>query len=193
MSFINDNNEEINCKIVYFGAPKCGKSTSLRHIYNEIKKSSKGKMVSLSEEKDRTLYFDFVPLNLGKVNGYTLRVHLYTVPGQLGYQQSRSLISKGVDGVVFMADSQLEMMESNIESSKDLKNILKDDGNEWGEIPYVYQYNKRDLKNALPVEELNRYLNEEDAPSFETIATNGSGIFETFKAITKAVVKNQNR
>ena len=191
MSFINDKTGEINCKIVYYGPPKCGKSTTLRHIYSEVKKGSKGKMVSLSQEKDRTLYFDFLPFNLGKLGDYTVRIHLYTVPGQIGYQQSRELISKGVDGVVFIADSQLEMMESNIESLKDLKDILSQSGHNWGEIPYVYQYNKRDLKNALPVEELNRYLNEENSPCFETIATKGDGLFDAFKAVTKAVLKNQ--
>ncbi|MBT3181888.1 MAG: GTPase domain-containing protein [Deltaproteobacteria bacterium] len=187
MSFINDKTKEINCKVVYYGPPRCGKSTSLRYIYEQIKKGSKGEMISLSQSNDKTLYFDFVPLNLGKINDYTVRLHLYTVPGDVGYQQSRALISKGVDGLVFMADSQLEMMESNIQAFADLKEIL---GSEWGEIPCVFQYNKRDLKSAVPTKELSSYLNDGTFPEFETIATSGDGVFESFKMISKEVLKD---
>ena len=187
MSFINDKTKEINCKVVYYGPPRCGKSTSLRYIYEQIKKGSKGEMISLSQDDDKTLYFDFVPLNLGKINDYTVRLHLYTVPGDVGYQQSRELISKGVDGLVFMADSQLEMMESNITALADLKEIL---GNEWGEIPCVMQYNKRDLKSAVPTKELSSYLNDGTFPEFETVATKGDGVFESFKSISKEVLKD---
>lgn len=190
MSFINDKTKEINCKIVYYGPPLCGKSTSLRYIYNEIRRDAKGEMVSLSSDNDRTLYFDFVPLNLGTIGGYTIRVHLYTVPGEVGYSQSRMLISKGVDGVVFMADSALERMEANLKALAGLKDILKSEGHSWGEVPLVYQYNKRDLPNTIPVSELRHYINKENAADFETVAINGTGVFDAFRAITQAVLAN---
>ena len=189
MSFINDKNKEINCKIVYYGPPQCGKSTSLRHIYGDVRKDAKGEMVSLSQDDDRTLYFDFVPLNLGSIGGYTIRIHLYTVPGEVGYQQSRTLISKGVDGVVFIADSQLEKMEANLKSLQSLKEILRSEGHTWGEVPCVYQYNKRDLQSALPVDELRHFLNPEKYDDFESVATDGSGIYDAFRAISSRVLQ----
>lgn len=189
MSFINDKTKEINCKIVYMGPALSGKSTSLRFLYDEIRKGAKGEMVSLSQDDDRTLFFDFVPLNVGAIRGYNVRLHLYTVPGEIGYQQSRALISKGVDGVVFIVDSQLERMEANLKSLKGLKDILKNEGHAWGEVPVVYQYNKRDLTSALPIEELREYLNRERSEDFETVATNGQGIFDAFKAISTQVLK----
>lgn len=190
MSFINEKIKEINCKIVYHGPALCGKSTSLRYLYDEIRKDAKGDIVSLSQDNDRTLYFDFVPINLGKIGTYTIRLHLYTVPGEVGYHQSRALISKGVDGVVFLADSQLEKMEVNLKSLKSLKDILKSEGHAWGEIPCVYQYNKRDIAGALPVSELRHFLNPEGYEDFETIATNGTGVFDTFRAISMAVLRH---
>ncbi len=189
MSFTNDKTREINCKIVYYGPPLSGKSTTLRQLYGEVRKDSKGDMISLSQDKDRTLYFDFVPLNLGKVGGYTVRVHLYTVPGEAGYEQSRSLISKGVDGVVFIADSQLARMEANLAALSGLKEILRKEGHEWGEVPCVFQYNKRDLPGAVPSKDLAHYLNDEGREEFETVATTGKGVFEAFKAITQLVLK----
>jgi signal recognition particle receptor subunit beta len=189
MAFINDKSKEINCKIVYFGPPRCGKSTSLRYIYESVKKGSRGDMISLSQEDDKTLFFDFVPLTLGKLKGYDIRLHLYTVPGDVGYRQARSLISKGVDGLVFMVDSQLEMMEHNIASLLDLKEILSSEGHSWGEIPCVMQYNKRDLKNTASIKALSGYLNDKGFAEFETVATEGRGVFEAFTGISKAVLK----
>lgn len=189
MSFINDKVKEINCKIVYYGPPLCGKSTSLRHIYNRVTSGAKGEMVSIAKDDDRTLYFDFVPLNIGKINDYTIRLHLYTVPGEVGYKQSRALISKGVDGVVFIADSSLTRMEANLASLKSLKDILNNEELEWGEVPCVFQYNKRDLPNALPIEELRKYLNAEGYEDFESVATSGSGVFEAFETISLKVLK----
>lgn len=189
MSFTNENTKEINCKVVYFGPALSGKSTSLRKLYGEIKKGAKGEMISLSQDKDRTLYFDFVPLNLGTIGNYTVRLHLYTVPGEVGYEQSRALISKGVDGVVFVADSQLTRMDANIESLKNLKKILTHEGQEWEQTPCVFQYNKRDLPGVVPAGELAHFLNEDGHRDFETVATQGTGIFDAFKTISTEVLK----
>ncbi|MFA4874691.1 MAG: GTPase domain-containing protein [bacterium] len=188
MSFINDKTKEINCKIVYYGPPLSGKSTTLRQLYGEVRKGSKGDMISLSQDSDRTLYFDFVPLNLGKVGSYTMRLHLYTVPGEVGYDQSRSLISKGVDGVVFIADSQLTRMEANLAALAGLREILRKEGHEWAKTPCVFQYNKRDLPGAVPTRDLAHFLNEEGREEFETVAITGKGVFDAFKAITQQVL-----
>lgn len=190
MSFINDKTKEINCKIVYYGPALCGKTTSLRYIYDNVQKEAKGERISLSHGDDRTLYFDFVPLNLGKVKDYTIRLHLYTVPGEVGYKQARALISKGIDGVVLLVDSQLEKMDANLKSLKSLKEILKGEGHEWGKFPCVLQYNKRDLPAAVPVGELREYVNSEGFDEFETVATKGQGVFEAFTAISKLVLKD---
>lgn len=188
MAFINEKNREINCKIVYYGPPRCGKSTSLRFICGEIKKETKGELISLTSDNDRTLYFDFVPLTLGKIGDYLIRLHLYTVPGEVAYEANRKIISKGVDGVVFVADSQVEKAEQNIKSLSELKKILDHEEISLGSIPFVIQYNKRDLLNAAPVNELRQILNKFSAPDFETVATNGSGIFEAFKTISTKVL-----
>ncbi len=193
MSFINENTKEINCKVVYYGPPLSGKSTTLRHLYSEVKKGSKGEMISLSQDDDKTLYFDFVPLNLGKIGNYKVRLHLYTVPGEVGYEQSRILISKGVDGVVFIADSQLTRMESNLKSLENLKKMLRQEGHDWAEMPCVFQYNKRDLPGAVPAKEIAHHLNKEGREDFETIAITGQGVFDAFKAISKQVLKELNK
>lgn len=188
MSFINYSSREINCKIVYYGPGLCGKTTNLQYIYNKTNPESKGKMISLATETERTLFFDFLPLALGEIRGFKTRFHLYTVPGQVFYDASRKLILKGVDGVVFVADSQVERMDANIESLENLQTNLRDHGYELERIPYVVQYNKRDLPNAAPMDELKRILNPKNVVEFEAVATKGNGVFETLKAIAKLVL-----
>ena len=190
MSFINYSSREINCKIVYYGPGLCGKTTNLQHIYSKTNPDVKGKMISLATETERTLFFDFLPLALGEIRGFKTRFHLYTVPGQVFYDASRKLILKGVDGVVFVADSQIERMEANVESLENLQINLHEQGYELSKIPYVVQYNKRDLPNAAPLAELQRLLNPSKMPEFEACATTGEGVFETLKAVAKGVLSN---
>jgi mutual gliding-motility protein MglA len=188
MSFINYSAREINCKLVYYGPGLCGKTTNLQFIYNKTRPESKGKMISLATETERTLFFDFLPLSLGEIRGFKTRFHLYTVPGQVFYDASRKLILKGVDGVCFVADSQLERMEANIESLDNLRFNLEEQGYDLDRIPYVVQYNKRDLPSAVPVEELRRTLNPNSVPDFEASAVTGEGVFDTLKALAKQVL-----
>jgi len=188
MSFINYSAREINCKIVYYGPGLCGKTTNLLYIYKKTNPDSKGKMISLATETERTLFFDFLPLALGNIKGFKVRFHLYTVPGQVFYDASRKLILRGVDGVVFVADSQIERMEANIESMDNLRKNLKEQGFNLDTIPFTIQYNKRDLPNVVPVEEMNRVLNPRHVPYFEAVAPNGKGIFESLKEIAKLVI-----
>jgi len=190
MSFINYLSREINCKIVYYGPGLCGKTTNLQFIYNKTNPEAKGKMISLATETERTLFFDFLPLSLGEIRGFKTRFHLYTVPGQVFYDASRKLILKGVDGVVFVADSQIERMEANVESLENLQINLKEQGYELSNIPYVVQYNKRDLPYAAPLDEMQRLLNPNAMPEFEACATTGEGVFETLKAVAKGVLSN---
>lgn len=188
MSFINYSSREINCKIVYYGPGLCGKTTNLQYIYNKTNPDAKGKMISLATETERTLFFDFLPLSLGEVRGFKTRFHLYTVPGQVFYDASRKLILKGVDGVVFVADSQVERMEANLESMENLRTNLAEQGYNLDTIPFVVEYNKRDLGNVASVEELRRLLNPRGVPDFEVCATNGQGVFDALKAIAKLVL-----
>jgi signal recognition particle receptor subunit beta len=190
MSFINYSSREINCKIVYYGPGLCGKTTNLQYIYNKTNPDLKGKMISLATETERTLFFDFLPLALGQIRGFKTRFHLYTVPGQVFYDASRKLILKGVDGVVFVADSQIERMEANIESLENLGINLREQGYELAKIPYVVQYNKRDLPNAAPLDEMQRLLNASKVPEFEACATTGQGVFETLKSVAKGVLSD---
>jgi hypothetical protein len=190
MSFINYSSREINCKIVYYGPGLCGKTTNLQHIYSKTNPDLKGKMISLATETERTLFFDFLPLALGEIRGFKTRFHLYTVPGQVFYDASRKLILKGVDGVVFVADSQIERMEANVESLDNLKTNLAEQGYELGKLPYIIQYNKRDLPNAAPLEEMKRLLNPGGVPEFEACATVGKGVFETLKGVAKGVLSD---
>lgn len=189
MSFINYSAREINCKIVYYGPGLCGKTTNLQYIYNSTNPTARGKMISLATETERTLFFDFLPLNLGQIRGFNVRFHLYTVPGQVFYDASRKLILKGVDGIVFVADSQRERFDANLESFENMVENLKEQGLDLKNIPYVIQYNKRDVPNPMPVEELRKALNKEGVPDFEAIAPKGVGVFETLKAIAKLVLQ----
>ena len=188
MAFINYASKEINCKIVYYGPGLGGKTTNLQFIYNKTSPEARGKMISLATEADRTLFFDFLPLDLGTIRGFTTRFHLYTVPGQVFYDASRKLILKGVDGVVFVADSQEERMEANIESIRNLEENLQENGFELKTIPYALQFNKRDLPNVLAVDEMYRILNYKREPTFEGIATSGKGVFDTLKSVAKQIL-----
>ena len=189
MAFINYSAREINCKLVYYGPGLCGKTTNLKNIYEKTAEGAKGKMISLATETERTLFFDFLPLALGEIRGFKTRFHLYTVPGQVFYDASRKLILKGVDGVVFVADSQEERFEANLESLDNLKENLREQGYDIDNMPMVLQYNKRDLPNAVPLEELQEALNPTGkVPWFEASAQTGNGVFETLKQLAKMVI-----
>jgi signal recognition particle receptor subunit beta len=188
MSFINYASREINCKIVYYGPGLCGKTTNLQFIYQKTAPESKGKMISLATETERTLFFDFLPLALGEIRGFKTRFHLYTVPGQVFYDASRKLILKGVDGVVFVVDSQEERMDANIESLDNLRDNLQEQGYDLDKLPFVIQYNKRDLPYLVSVEELRREINLTGVPDFEACASTGEGVFETLKAVAKLIL-----
>jgi mutual gliding-motility protein MglA len=188
LSFINFAAREINCKIVYYGAGLGGKTTNLQLIYDKTADKAKGKMISLATESDRTLFFDFLPLDLGTVRGFKTRFHLYTVPGQVFYDASRKLILRGVDGVVFVADSQEERMDANIEALENLNDNLKEHGYDFQKIPYVLQLNKRDLPNILPVDTLKKELVRKGEPVYEAVAFQGGGVFETLKEVARQVL-----
>ncbi len=186
MSFINFAAREINCKMVYYGAGLGGKTTNLEKVFEMA--PNKGKMISLATETDRTLFFDFLPLDLGTVRGFKTRFHLYTVPGQVFYDASRKLILRGVDGVVFVADSQEERLDANLESIENLEENLKEHGYDLMTIPYVLQLNKRDLPNILSIEDLKKELCRKDEPVLEAVAFKGVGVFETLKEISRLVL-----
>ena len=188
MSFINYSSREINCKIVYYGPGLGGKTTNLQYIYDSTAPQAKGKLISLATETDRTLFFDFLPLDLGTVRGFKTRFHLYTVPGQVFYDASRKLILKGVDGVVFVADSQRERMDANVESLFNLELNLKQHGYELIKLPYVLQLNKRDLPNVVSAADLKAELYRKEEPVFEGVANRGIGVFDTLKAVAKQVL-----
>lgn len=190
MSFVNPASKEINCKIVYYGPGLGGKTTNIQFVYQKMSGKADNELVTLSTENERTLFFDFLPLELGEIRGYKTRFHLYTVPGQVIYEASRKLILRGVDGIVFVADSQVEKMESNIESLRDLQQNLLDQGYDIDSIPMVFQWNKRDLPNVMPSEEMDMRLNKWSCETFEGIAVEGVGVFESLKAVTKKVLIN---
>ena len=189
MSFINFATKEINCKIVYYGPGLSGKTVNIKWIYEHVRPENRGELVTLATETERTLFFDFVPIEVSNVKGFKVRFHLYTTPGQIIYQASRKLILKGVDGIVFVADSQEERHDANLDTLDDMVENLKDYKIDIEKIPLVFQYNKRDLPNILPVDILRRDLNRWNRPDFEAIAIRGVGVLETFKEITKQVLR----
>lgn len=190
MSFVNYHTKEINCKIVYYGPGLGGKTTNIQYIYQKTSSQNKGQMITLNTENERTLFFDFLPLDLGEIRGFKTRFHLYTVPGQVFYEASRKLILRGVDGLVFVADSQVERMEANLESFRGLEKNLSEQGYDISKVPLVMQWNKRDLPNIVPVDDLKFQLNKRNLPAFEAVATTGQGVFETLKMISKSVLLN---
>jgi len=186
--FINFPAREINCKLVYYGPGLGGKTANLQWIYDNTGSGQKGKMISLATETDRTLFFDFLPLDVGTIRGFKTRFHLYTVPGQVFYEASRKLILKGADGVVFVADSQDERMDANLETLENLREHLKEHNLNFATIPYVLQLNKRDLPNVRSVEELSRQLQSKDEPVVEAVAVSGQGVFETLKEVARLIL-----
>ena len=190
MSFIDHAAKEINCKIVYYGAGMSGKTTNLQYIYAQTSSLVKGELVSLPTEKERTIYFDFLPLAVGEIRGYRVRFHLFSVPGQVFYDASRQAILNGVDGIVFVVDSRSRRMDANLESWDNLNINLNLVGQTIEKIPLILQYNKRDSKNAVPVSDLERLFNKYKSPYFEAVATDGRGVFDTLKSAGKLVLKS---
>ena len=188
MSFINYSSKEINCKIVYYGPGLCGKTANLQFIYKKTAPDKKGKLISLATETERTLFFDFLPLALGDIKGFKVRFHLYTVPGQVFYAASRKLILKGCDGIIFVADSQVERAEANVESFDDLRFNLEEHGFDLDAMPLTMQYNKRDLPNVVPSEEMDSMLNKRNTSWFDCVAVTGTGVFETLKDSARQVI-----
>jgi len=189
MSLINYSSREINCKIVYYGPGLCGKTTNIQYVYNKVDPGTKGKLITLATEMDRTLFFDFLPLELGTVKGFKTRFHLYTVPGQVYYDASRKLILRGVDGIVFVADSQTSRYDANIESLYNLHENLEEYKLRVEDIPFIIQYNKRDMPDVISIDDLETELNPEGYPSFEAVAVRGDGVFDTLKSVAKGVLK----
>jgi hypothetical protein len=187
---INYASREINCKLVYYGPGLGGKTTNLEYIYGKINPDTRGKLISLATEQERTLFFDFLPVDLGSIRGFKTRFHLYTVPGQVYYNASRRLILKGVDGIVFVGDSQAERMDANIAAMENLYENLTDYGYDAQRLPIALQYNKRDLSSAVPIEEMRAHLNPTALAEFEAVAIEGKGVFETLRAVSKMVLKS---
>jgi signal recognition particle receptor subunit beta len=192
VSLINYSSREINCKIVYYGPGLGGKTTNIQYVYDKLNPETKGKLVSLATEMDRTLFFDFLPLELGTVKGFKTRFHLYTVPGQVYYNASRKLILRGVDGIVFVADSDEHRIDANLECLYNLHENLAEHNLKAEELPIVMQWNKRDMPTALKIEELETELNPEGYESFEAVAINGQGVFDTLKCVSKLVLHKLN-
>lgn len=190
MPSLNDLKREMNCKIVYYGPGFCGKTTNLQYIHSQLAAATRGELVSMPTQSDRTLFFDFLPLDLATVKGWNIRLSLYTVPGQVEYNNSRRVILNGVDAVVFVADSDFMRSEANIESFANMEENLSTYKMSIKEIPFVLQYNKRDLMTAMPVERMETELNEFGVPSYESIASEGLGVFATLRGISKLLLNN---
>jgi len=193
MVMFNYSTRELTAKVVYYGPGLCGKTTNLQYVYDNLPGSVKGKMLSLATKTDRTLFFDFLPIDLGEIRGMKTRIQLYTVPGQVFYNETRRLVLKGADGVVFVADSQKQMMEANLDSFRNLDENVRAHGIKLSELPLVIQFNKRDLPNLASIEDLNATLNKYNAPFYESIATTGIGVQDTLKAVTKLVLLHLTR
>ncbi len=189
MSLINYATQEISCKVVYYGPGLGGKTTNIRYVYNRLRPESKGKLISLATEMDRTPFFDFLPLDLGSIKGFRVRFHLYTVPGQVYYDASRKLILRGVDGIVFVADSSINRFDANVESMYNMHENLALHGLSLAEVPFAVQYNKRDLPDIIALDDLQEELNPSRYPSFEGVATRGVGVFDTLKCVSKLVLR----
>jgi len=188
MALINYASREINCKIVFYGTGLGGKTTNLEYIHKQLNPSIRGEMISLNTENERTLFFDFLPLDLGSVQGFRTKFSLYTVPGQVEYNASRKLVLNGADGIVFVADSSPSKMEENVASLKNMEENLAEYGLSLNSIPWVLQYNKRDLPDAMPMDVLDKSLNKRGVPAFEAVAYEGRGVFATLKAISKEIL-----
>lgn len=188
MALVNYAAREINCKIVYYGTGLGGKTTNLKYIHSQLAPTTRGELISLATETERTLFFDFLPLDLGSVQGFKTRFSLYTVPGQVEYNASRKLILNGVDGIIFVADSDVMRSKDNIDSLQNMIENLAEYSLTLDNIPWVLQYNKRDLANAMPIERMERELNQRQVPSFEAVASEGLGVFATLKAISKLIL-----
>ncbi len=189
MSLFNYNAKEIHCKIVYYGPSLGGKTTNVKWIYQNLQSDQKSKLMALNEEVERTFMFDFLPLEVGEIRGFKTRFHLYSVPGQIVFDETRRLVLQGIDGVVFVADSQADRMGENLQSFENLEKNLRQQGYNIHEIPLVLQYNKRDLPNALPLEELRAALNKYNSPEVEACAFQGQGVLETFKTVSKSIIQ----
>ena len=189
MSFINYAANEIHCKIIYYGPGMGGKTTNLQYIFGQTSPEHRGEMSSVVGDTERTLFFDFLPLSIGEIRGFKTRFHLYTVPGQHFYDASRKVVLKGVDGVVFVADSSVDRMEENLESLKTLDIGLREQGYDLHHMPFVFQYNKRDIPNPIPVSVLAENLNTFDAPQIEAVAHKGVGVFDTLKLVSKGILE----
>jgi len=188
MALINIASREIHCKIVYYGIGYCGKTTNLQYVHKSITPNARGDMLSIATETERTLFFDFLPLDLGTVHGFRTRFHLYTVPGQILYERTRLAVLNGADGIVFVVDSQAEKFEENVQSIAELDMHMRRIGKDMSIFPLTMQWNKRDMPNALPTPVLERYLNRRRAPSFEAVDSAGKGVFATLRAISKSVI-----
>lgn len=188
MALINIASREIHCKIVYYGIGYCGKTTNLQYVHKSITPNARGDMLSIATETERTLFFDFLPLDLGTVHGFRTRFHLYTVPGQILYERTRLAVLNGADGIVFVVDSQAEKFEENVQSIAELDMHMRRIGKDMSTFPLTMQWNKRDMPNALPTPVLERYLNRRRVPSFEAVAFAGKGVFATLRAISKSVI-----
>jgi len=190
MVFFNHATRQMTAKIVYYGPGLCGKTTNLNTIYGKTSQKARGEMVSLNTETDRTLFFDLLPMDVGMVGGFKTKLQLYTVPGQVFYNSTRKLVLKGVDGIVFVVDSQVPMVDACRESWTNLEENLRELGLSLQDIPVVFQWNKRDLKNVVPVDELEAAFNPRGMPSFQSVASDGTGVFETLRGITRLALSH---